>query len=137
MATRKPRKTSAPNVVGAGAAGGGIGTIVAAAANALPDASPWKGILIVASPLITVGVGGLWLFAKSVYIDPFAAERKHRVANIAMEKVLADARSNATRVLADPNASAEHKREVQRIVEDLEKLRLRKITERMEILAVE
>jgi len=93
--------------------------------------------LSIASPLITVCVSGLWLFAKNVYIDPYINERKRRVANQSMDRVLSDARANAAQVLADPNASDAHKHEVQKMVEDLEKLRLRKITERMEILFVE
>jgi hypothetical protein len=137
VAARRQRKNESPSVVGAGAAGGGMGTIVAAVANALPESSVWKSVLVVSSPLIAVGISGLCLFAKVVYLDPYANGRKHRAADNAMDKVLADARANAARVLADPNASIEHKVEVRRIVEELERLRLKKITERMEVVAVE
>ena len=134
MATAlRPKKD---NIVGAGAAGGGVGTIVAALANSLPSESAWKTALVVGAPLITVGVSGVWLFVKVAYIDPFVNDRKHRAADAAMDKVLADARSNAAKVQADPNASSEHKRDVQKMVQDLERLRLKKITERMQIVAI-
>lgn len=134
MAT--PPKDKRDNIVGAGAAGGGVGTIVAAMANSLPETSGWRTMLIVGAPVITVAVSGVWLFLKAAYIDPFVNERKHRAADAAMDKVLADARANAARVQADPNASPEHKRDVQKMVEELERLRLKKITERMQVVAI-
>ena len=57
-------------------------------------------------------------------------------ADAAMDKVLADARANAARMLSDPNASVEHKREVQKMVEELERLRIKKITGRMQVVAI-
>jgi hypothetical protein len=137
MAARKPtiQRSDATNVVGAGAAGGGIGTVIAAVANGLPDTSEWKSALTVSSPLIAVGISGLWLFVKAVYIDPFVNNRKHRVTDEAMEKILSDARATAARTVDDPNASEEHKKEVKKMVEELEKLQIKKITERMEVVA--
>jgi hypothetical protein len=138
MELRRRRKTDSPNnAVGAGAAGGGVGTIVATFAQSLPDTSSAKAVLLVASPLITVCVSGLWLALKSIYIDPFMKDRKLRLVDRAMERVLANARTNALRALDDPNASPSHKRDMQKIVEDLEKVHLRKITERMNILVIE
>jgi hypothetical protein len=136
MANRQtPRKSDTTNVVGASAAGGGIGTVIAAIANGMPEHSSYKSLLTVSAPLITVGISGLWLFIKTVYIDPFAARKKYQASDTAMEKVLADARTNAEKVLNDSNSSQEHKQEVRKMVEDLEKLRMKKITERMEIVA--
>jgi hypothetical protein len=40
-------------------------------------------------------------------------------------------------MMANPASSQEHKREVQKIVEELETQRLKKITERMEIVAAD
>ena len=111
--------------------------MVAAIANELPENSFWKPILIVASPLITISASGLWLFIKVVYVDPFVNSRKHKAANAAMEQILAEARANAARVMGNPHASDEHKREVNKVVEDLEKLRLKKITERMQVVAAD
>jgi hypothetical protein len=135
MQAKASRRTDATNVVGAGAAGGGIGTVLAAIANNLPIDSPWKSTLSLSAPLVSIGISGLWLFIKAVYVDPFANGRRHRAADAAMEKILADARANADRIQNDPQASDTHKREVRKIVEDLEKLRMRKITERMNIVA--
>lgn len=134
---RRPAKNRQDSVIGAGAAGGGIGTVVAAVANSLPPTSAMRPLLIVSAPLITVCVSGLWLFIKVVYVDPFVTVRKNRAADTAMDRVLADARSNANRVLSDPNASTEHKKGVQKVVEELERLRMKKITERMQIVSAE
>ena len=135
MAPNKaPRRSNATNVVGAGAAGGGIGTVIAALADGMDETSQYKSVLIVSAPLIAVGLSGLWLFLKTVYIDPYAYRKKHEAADIAMGKILKDARLNAERVLNDPNSSEKHKQDVRKIVEDLEKLRLHKITERMEVV---
>jgi cell division septum initiation protein DivIVA len=134
---RKPkpfRRNEAGNVVGAGAAGGGIGTALAAWAANMPQGSQYKALLIVCSPLITLAVSGLWLFVKTLYVDPYAYKKKREAADAAMEKIIADARANAARVLGDANSSDAHKREVRKMLEDLEKIRLRKITERMEVI---
>jgi len=125
------------NVVGAGAAGGGIGTIIAALANGMPPTAPYKSVLTVSAPLLAVGISGLWLFVKTVYIDPYANSKKHAAADAVMERILADAHANMDKVLNDPNSSDAHKKEVRRIVEQLERLRLEKITERMQVIVAE
>jgi hypothetical protein len=112
-----------------------MGTVIAALAAGLPDKSGWKSPLTVFSPLITVCISGLWLFMKTVYIDPFVNNRKHKVANEAMEKIIGDARAIADRIAIDPSASKQHKEEAKKMVESLEKLKMKKITERMEVIA--
>ncbi len=131
---RANRQNSAVNVVGAGAAGGGIGTIIAALANGMPHDAPYKSVLTVSAPLLAVVISGLWLFIKTVYIDPYANRKKHAAADAAMERILADARANADKVLNNPNSSEAHKKEVRRLVEELERLQLEKITERMQVV---
>ena len=133
----KLQKSDRADVVGAGAAGGGLGTIIAAIANGLPEQSRYKSILTVTAPLIAVGISGLWLFIKGVYIDPYVARKKHETADAAMDSILANARANAEKVLNNPTSSEEHKREVKKMVEDLERLRLKKITERMDVVAAD
>ena len=135
--SKQPQKSDTTNVVSAGAAGGGLGTVVAAIANGLQGPSAYKSILTVGAPLIAVGVSGLWLFIKGVYIDPYVAKKKHETADAAMDSILANARANAEKVLNDPTSSDEHKKEVKKMVEDLERLRLMKITERMEVVAAD
>lgn len=131
------RPTDAADVVGAGAAGGGLGTLIAAFASSLPQTSQYRSLLAISSPLIAVGISGLWLFLKSVYIDPFARQRRHAAIDATMDRIISDARKNAEVVMANPASSQEHKREVQKIVEELETQRLKKITERMEIVAAD
>lgn len=137
LAPKTARKSDASNVLGAEAAGGGIGTVIAAIANGLPDGSWWKPMLSVSSPLITVCLSGLWLFAKTAYVDPFVDGRKYKAADAAMDKILAAARANVANVLQDPHATDNHKKEVQNILEKLEKLKLEKITERMEVVGLD
>jgi hypothetical protein len=134
---RTPHKSKASNVVGASAAGGGIGTIIVAFANGMPVGAPYKSVLILSAPLLAVGISGLWLFVKAVYIDPYAERRKNAAADEAMEKILWDARANAEMVLNNPNSSDAHRKEVRKMVEDLERLRLEKISERMRVIATD
>jgi len=134
---KPPKKSDTANVVGAGAAGGGIGTIIAAIANSMPDGAAYKSILTVSAPLIAVGISGFWLFLKAVYIDPFVDKKKNEAADAAMDKILSNAQDNASKVLNDSNSSEEHKQEVRKILEDLEILRLKKITERMQVVAAD
>jgi len=138
MARRKQNGPSkANNVVGAGAAGGSLGTVFAAWANSQPSTASWKSLLVLGSPLFTLCISGLWLFFKSVYVDPFAVAQRQKAADSAMDKILKDARFNADKVTRDPSSTDEHKQEVKKMVEDLEKLRMKKIVERMEIIAAE
>jgi len=132
----KQRTAEQPSVISAGAAGGGIGTLVATAANALPEGSFWKSVLIVSSPLLTVGISGLWLFVKAVYVDPYINEKKQKAADRAMDRIISDARRNTENAFNDPNATLEHKKDMQSMVEKLEKLRLQKITDRMQVIDV-
>ena len=132
---RQRRDTS--NVVGAGAAGGSIGTIVAAIASAMPPGSMWKVALTVSAPLLAVLVSGLGQFVNSVYLDPFFRSRKAKAAATAMDEILDNARSSKLKVMNDPHASEDHKRAMTRQVEQLEEVRFRKVLKHMEILALE
>ncbi|MGH9194730.1 MAG: hypothetical protein ACRD1T_03205 [Acidimicrobiia bacterium] len=103
----------------------------------MPESSSYKPVLIVSAPLITIGISGLWFFLKSVFVDPYANRKKHEAANYAMEKILEDARANKELIFSDPNSSEEHRRNVQKTLEDLEMLSLMKITERMEVVTTD
>jgi hypothetical protein len=122
------RKSDTTNVVGAGATGGALGTVIATIANGM-DASVYKSALIISAPLITVGISGVWLFLKTVFIDSYVNKKADEI----MQKALTDARANEDRVLNNPNSSPVHKRQVRKIIEDLEKLILKRIAERTEI----
>jgi hypothetical protein len=130
---RAPQRTDR-DVVGAGAAGGGLGTVIATMADRLPPTSDYKSLLTVAAPLAAVAISWLCLFVKAVYIDPYAEAVKNKNADATMEKMLADAREHLTRVEADQSSSTEHRARVRKMVEELEKARLDKITERMEVV---
>ena len=60
------------NIVGAGVAGGGVGTLIAAFAESLPDDTGFKSILTISAPLITIAISGIWLFFKAclLYTSP-------------------------------------------------------------------
>jgi hypothetical protein len=131
---KTPRKTNATNVIGAGAAGGGIGTVIAAVANGLPDNSTYKPVLTVSAPLVAVAISGFWLFIKTVYVEPYVNRMKHEAADAAMNKIIADARAIAETVINDPNSSDDHKKDARKSVADLISLKLRKMTKRMEVV---
>lgn len=115
--------------MGAGFAGGGIGTVIAAIADGISPNSAWKTVLTVSSPLIAIGIGGLWLFLKTVYIDPFAIRKKHEAENTRMERIINDAK----KLLADRDESEQSKQETRKELETLKGIRLRKMRERMQV----
>jgi len=121
MAKTSSNRANGRDVVGAGAAGGGIGTLLATFADSLPEDSPYKTFISVTAPIVTVGISGLWLFVKTVYIDPFAASRKHKSTHEHISRLVADAKKTEQSVLSDPNATEAHKKAIRAKVEELEK----------------
>ena len=63
------------SVAGAGVTGGSVGTALAAYASSLKDGD-LKTLLTVSAPLISIGVSGLWLFVKIMWIDPYMAKQR-------------------------------------------------------------
>jgi hypothetical protein len=119
-----PRSSSAKGahsgVVGAGAAGGGVGTAISLYAQSLPVSSPYKVPLSVFAPLLGIGVSGIWLFIKSVYIDPIAARKQHEARQKLGKLLVADARELYERVKNDPNSTVKHRDSVRMNLEKLE-----------------
>ena len=107
-------------VAGAGAAGGGIGVVLASLANGMNESSQWKAPLTVAAPLVAVALSGLWLFVKSMYIDPFVSKKKRESDVAELTLLLQQAEETRDRVRADPLASSSHKAKVEADVEELE-----------------
>jgi hypothetical protein len=134
---KSPIRGDRSGVIGAGATGGGVGAIVAALASTLPDGSPVRVALTVSAPYIAVSISGLGLFLKSAYLDPFVRSRKEQLLKDTFDKALNEARAERTRILADPAATQEHKDQVIEIVEKLERLQLRNMTERLEVVLAE
>ncbi|MEK2144871.1 hypothetical protein WOC23_23080 [Vibrio parahaemolyticus] len=134
-ARRAPNKNKQANVLGAGAAGGSIGTMLATFADSLPPDSNYKTLLTVTAPLITIGISGLWLFIKGVYIDPYAAKKKHEANHQYLTQLITDARNYEQTVITNPNSTDKHKKEVRAEVEKLEKLLMRAIVENVELVA--
>jgi len=135
MQAKKSSRTSKSNVIGAGATGGGIGTILAAFANSLPPESQYKVILTVTAPIITLGISGCWLFIKDVYIDPYVARKKHEANHNYINQLIEDARKYEAQILTDPNSSDEHKKDVRSEIERLEKLLMKAIVNNVEFVA--
>jgi hypothetical protein len=134
-AKKSPSTGKQPSVVGAGAAGGSIGTILATFADSLPADATYKTFLTVMAPLITIGISGLWLFIKGVYVDPYAAKKKHEADHSYLTQLATDAKGYEKTVLCDPNSTDKHKKEVRAEVEKLEKLLMRAIVENVELVA--
>jgi hypothetical protein len=100
------RKSQMINIVGAGVAGGGLGSAIATIANGMSD-SVYKSALIISAPLITIGISGLWLFLKTVYIDTWVNRKEVEV----MRNIISDARADRELVMNDPNSTEEHKKQ--------------------------
>ena len=133
MATKtSPAKSERKDVVSAGAAGGGIGTLLATFADSLPPESTYKTFITVTAPIATVGISGLWLFVKAVYIDPFAASKKHKSTHEHISKLIEDAKKTEKAILDDPNASDAHKKQIRKKVEELERRLMDAIVESIE-----
>jgi len=109
------RKTEMMNIVGAGVAGGGLGSVIAAIANGMND-SVYRSTLIVSAPLITIGISGLWLFFKTVCIDPYVNRKEAKI----MQDMLSDVRAEKELVMNDPNSSEGHKKQVCKKFQDIE-----------------
>lgn len=114
------RSKSRSGVLGAGAAGGGIGTVIASIAASLPPDSVYKSFLTVCAPVVTISISGVLLFVKSVYVDPFVARRSYEANQSYLTTLLADAKRYERDVVADPMATAKHKEEVRKQVEKIE-----------------
>lgn len=133
--TRKLQAASS-RFLGAGAAGGGVGAIFTTIANNLPPDSSYKALLTAAVPFITLAVSGLWLFIKEVYIDPYAARKRHEATHAYITNLLEDAKKWEASVLANPNSTPRHKEEVRRQVERLELLLMKAIVQKVDLIQV-
>lgn len=51
-----------------------------------------KTIIIVMAPMLTVGVSGVWLYIKTVYINPYVEKKKYEAKMEYFEAVIADAK---------------------------------------------
>jgi hypothetical protein len=122
------------DVLGAGAAGGGVGTVIATLANSMPNDSPYKSLLIVTAPILSVGISGLWLFVKTVYINPYAARKEHDANRALFKELISEARATYASVLADPNATPQHKEAVRKDVEKLERIMMQDIVAKGEVV---
>ena len=118
------------DVVGAGAAGGGFGTILATVADGLPESSPWKSLLTVSAPILAVALSATGLFIKGLYVDPYAARRRRRAEEAELDRLLKNAKDKRDSVCADPGASEVHKAELRRRVEEVELLIVQRYRER-------
>lgn len=118
----------------AGAAGGGIGTVIAALAENMPDESEWKSALIIIAPLMAVGISGIWIFVKESFIDPIATKRRFAGSDEVMDFVYEQAKKQNDEVQADPHASDAHKAEVRKNFENISQQRLNNLSKRMEIV---
>lgn len=129
-----PKSTSS-DVVGAGMAGGGIGAVIAALADSLPDSSVYKSALTISAPIIAVGISGIWLFVKAIYIDPYVKRKKEELYNLETEKIFDEAESIVDQLRHDKNATDEDKSEASQGLVKLRKIKLQKIIQRMNVVS--
>jgi hypothetical protein len=108
----------------AGFAGAGGGTFIAVIANQLPDANIAKPILQYAAPSITILISALW-----VYIQVKIRDKE-------VDYLFKKAREQLKRRIDDPNISEDHRRELQKHLEDIDSLDINRIKSRIESLKV-
>jgi hypothetical protein len=119
------------SVASAGVTGGGIGTALAAYASILKDGSTPQALLTFSAPLVSIGVGGLWLFLKIIWIDPFMVKRKDQAREKQAQALEQRLRTDLQRKIADPATSAQMQVEYQAALDQLDKAYLASICGRM------
>jgi hypothetical protein len=110
MSERAKLKSSAPT----GLAGAGGGTLLVLLANNLPQNSPWKPWLVLIAPSVSVGIAVLFSWARR-FIDRKLADRE-------LERLVRRSRETLETALRNPETSPEHKAEMRKALEGLEKL---------------
>ncbi|MEL6650574.1 MAG: hypothetical protein AAFQ87_07215 [Bacteroidota bacterium] len=126
--------TSAGSAAKAGAAGGGIGTAIAALAEQMPDSSLVKPVLLILSPLIAVGISGSWLLIKEAYVDPLRTKKRYASIDELLDAAYEEASKQYELVSNDPNATEDHKREVREVFEKIGQQRLEKLSKRIQLV---
>lgn len=101
---------------GAGLAGAGGGTLVAAIAATLPEGHPVKPYLMLAAPSIAIFASGIWLWV-NVKIGNHLRDQE-------VKTVLAAARKTVDDQLQNPKCSPKRQAALQRELEDLDRLEL-------------
>lgn len=99
--------------VGAGAAGVGGGTLLVLFANQLGDSFPnLKPWLLLAAPTVTVGLTAVWLWCQ-VWIG-------NRMLDHELRTLVAKLKQTLKEALENPNTSPEHRRVIQKMLEEVE-----------------
>lgn len=119
-------------LVGAGAAGGGLGTLLVAAAQPLPEG--WRSFVSLSAPIVAVGISGTWLFVKSIYLDPFVRRKKDQVAREEQRQLLAALRSQLAEMAESGRINEERRKELEAKVRELENMQFDHFEGRMRIL---
>ena len=116
MENKNLSQKSKSDIFGAGTTGWGYGTIVAFFINEMSTISPYKPYLIVLTPLITIGISGLWFIWKTQYFDSWLIDME--IARL--ERYLSKAQSRMEIVNVDANSTEEYKKQVHKIVEEIQ-----------------
>jgi hypothetical protein len=130
MPQRVPRlKSDSKDAVSAGMAGGGLGTVYAGLVDMLPERHV-KDVLIILSPIVTVGLSFLGFYIKQVYLDPFIREK----TSFVLSRLIDDAKLQLQQVLADADSSPEVRKNIRENLEKLLERRAQLNVEEFEII---
>lgn len=100
--------------VGAGAAGVGGGTLLAAVASSMKDSNPMKQWLLLSAPSLSVFLNIIWLWL-SVKISNYIYDRDFQYRTTRLQKTLEERISN-------PNTTEEHRKLLQKDLEKIDKI---------------
>lgn len=103
--------------VGAGAAGVGMGTLLALMANNLPSGNPWKTCLVVLAPAVSVAISVVYRWI-TLALEAFLSRR-------ALQREVYEARNILQESLQSADISQEHKKQLQNVLFELQMILLK------------
>ncbi len=122
-----PNQNKSSEKVIAGVTGAGSGTLIVMLANNLPEASPWKSWLVIMAPSVSVLSGAIYQWIKAKISDYFQQKD--------LSSAIDQARKTLETALNNQATTAEHKKELQKNLEKLEKLEAAARMKKVEALA--
>jgi hypothetical protein len=113
---------------GAGFAGAGGGTLLAVLAAHLPDNDAAKPWLLYLAPSVSIVLSAVWIWVQVQIANRFRDKEVHQL----FER----ARGTLQEALENPNTSPEHRQTLQKQLEELEMLNVKRVMDRIKSLKV-
>jgi hypothetical protein len=110
----------------AGAAGVGGGTLLVVLANSLPESSKIKPWLLLAAPSVSLGLSATWLWCR-IRLSNYLRDRE-------VAAVITKTRATLAAAIANPDVSDEHRADLRRQLEELDRVAVAREMEKVKLL---